>query len=90
MRRNDASYLPGVPVWWPVSALGRAVHLLTAGEIFRQGCPSTSVAVRGEPVTSGADSEDDPHYCPDCVRGALRWCAEPETGEGDRPGSPRR
>jgi hypothetical protein len=57
-------------------ALGRAVHLLPAGEHFRQGYRSTPVAVCGEPVTSGADGEDDPHYCPDCVREAIRWCAQ--------------
>jgi hypothetical protein len=65
----------------PESALGRTVHLLPAGEVFRQGYPATSVAVCGEPVTSGADSEEDPSYCPDCVREALRWCAQLGAGE---------
>ncbi|MGH3823349.1 MAG: hypothetical protein ACRDRA_11055 [Pseudonocardiaceae bacterium] len=65
---------------------GRAVHLLPAGEVSRQGCPSTSVAVCGEPVTSGSDSEDDPSYCPDCVREALRWCAQPGAGACGHPG----
>ncbi|MGH3824146.1 MAG: hypothetical protein ACRDRA_15150 [Pseudonocardiaceae bacterium] len=70
---------------------GRAVHLLTAGEAFRQGYPSTSVAVCGELVTSGPDGENDPRYCPECVRAALRWCAEPGAGEcGHHPGGSRR
>lgn len=71
------------------SALGRAVHLLSAGEVFRQGYLSTSVAVCGEPVTSAADSEEDPSYCPDCVREALRWCAQPGAGECGHLGGPR-
>lgn len=66
-----------------MSELGRAVHLLPAGELFSQGYPSTSVAVCGEPVTSEPDGEDDPLSCPECVRTAIRWCAEPGDGEGD-------
>ncbi len=62
-----------------MSALGRAVHLLPAGELFRQGYPSTSVAVCGELVTSRPDSEEDPSYCPECVRAAIRRCAPPMT-----------
>ncbi len=64
-----------------MSALGRAVHLLPAGELFRQGYPSTSVAVCGELVTNGPDGDEDPHYCPRCVRAALRWCATPATDD---------
>jgi hypothetical protein len=56
-------------------ALARAVHLLSAEELFQQGYGSTPVAVCGEPVTSAPDSEDDPRYCPDCVRAAIRWSA---------------
>jgi hypothetical protein len=81
--------LPGVPVW-PVSALGRASHLLPAGELFRPGYSGTSVAVCGEPVTSGPDSEEDPNYCPDCVSEVLRWCAQSRAGESDHSGGPRR
>jgi hypothetical protein len=81
--------LPRVPVS-PVSALGRASHLLAAGELFRQGYLGTSVAVYGEPVTSGPDSEDDPSYCPDCVREVLRWCAQSGAGESGHSGGPRR
>lgn len=65
-----------------MSALDRAVHLLPAGEVFRQGYGSTSVAVCGELVTRETDTENDPHYCPECVRAALRWCAQPVAGEG--------
>lgn len=60
---------------------GQAVHLLAAGEVFRQGCGGALVAVCGEAVTSGPDGEEDPSYCPDCVRAAIRWCAQPETGD---------
>jgi hypothetical protein len=60
-----------------MSAL-RSVHLLSAGEVFREGYPTTSVAVCGEPVTSGLDSDEDPRYCPQCVRAAQQWCAPPE------------
>jgi hypothetical protein len=58
----------------------RSVHLLSAEELFQQGQESTPVAVCGELVTSGADREEDPHYCGDCVREALRWCALPGVG----------
>jgi hypothetical protein len=55
-----------------VSTQERGVHLLPAGEPFRQGYPNTSVAVCGEPVTSGPNGDDvNPGYCPDCVRAAL-------------------
>lgn len=54
--------------------MGLGVHLLPAGKVFRQGYPSTSVAVCGALVTSGPDSEEDPSYCPECVPEALRWC----------------
>ena len=63
----------------------RAVHLLPAGEAFRQGYPSTSVAVCGEPVTSAPESEMDPPYCLAYVRAAIRWCAQP--GAADIPGA---
>ncbi len=54
------------------------MHLLPASELFRQGYgASTSVAVCGELVTSGSDSEEIPRYCPDCVREAIRWSAQP-------------
>ncbi|MGH3694923.1 MAG: hypothetical protein ACRDRX_13210 [Pseudonocardiaceae bacterium] len=64
-------------------SVGRAAHLLPAGEAFRQGYPSTPVAVCGEPMTSAPGGEDDPHYCPECVRTAIRWCA-PISREGSR------
>lgn len=73
-----------------VSVLGRTVHLLPAGEVFLQGYPATSVAVCGEPVTGAADSEEDPSYCPECVREALRWCATARAGECEHPRGPRR
>jgi hypothetical protein len=63
---------------------GSAVHLLAAGELFRQGYGgSTPVAVCGEPVGSGAGDAEDPRYCPDCVREAIRWCAQPVAARGD-------
>ncbi|HET9257938.1 MAG TPA: hypothetical protein VFO16_22430 [Pseudonocardiaceae bacterium] len=52
------------------------VHLLAAGELFRQGYPSTGLAVCGQPVTSGPDIEE-PRYCSDCVEEAIRWSAQP-------------
>ncbi|MGH3973050.1 MAG: hypothetical protein ACRDS9_06970 [Pseudonocardiaceae bacterium] len=70
-----------------VNALGGVVHLLPAGEAFWQGYPSTSVAVCGEPVTNEPDGENDPYYCPACVRAAIRWCAQPGTGDlAESPG----
>lgn len=62
--RESAGSGPGLPTvpgreWWPVSALGRAVHLLPAGEVFRQGYGSTSVALCGELVTSGPDGQKE-------------------------------
>lgn len=60
-------------------ALGRAVHLLPAGEVFRGW--STSVAVCGELVTSEPDGDEDSRYCAECVHEALRWCAEPGAGD---------
>lgn len=66
----------------PVTALGRAVHLLAAGEMFRRGYPCTPVAVCGEPLTSEPECEDDPIYCPDCVRAAIQGCARPVGGAG--------
>lgn len=66
----------------PVNALGRAVHLLAAGEMFWQGYPCTPVAVCGEPVTNGPDSEEEPTYCPECVRAAVQWCAQPMASDG--------
>lgn len=74
----------------PASTLGRTVHLLPAGEVFRQGYPTTSVAVCGEPMTSAADSEEDPGYCPECVAEALRRCAQPGADECGYPGGARR
>jgi hypothetical protein len=55
------------------SVQGRGVHLLPAGEVFRQGYgASTFITVCGEPMTSGPDSDEvDPGYCPDCVHAAL-------------------
>ena len=88
--------LPGLWAWWrwcPVSGpavighplAGRAVHLLPASEVFRQGYPSTSVALCGEPVTSQPDGEVDPPYCRECVRAAIRWCAQSGAGECGHP-----
>jgi hypothetical protein len=60
------------------------VHLLPMGELFRQGYgESTSVAVCGELVTSGVSGDEDPRYCPDCVREAIRWNAQPVAVRGD-------
>jgi hypothetical protein len=55
-----------------VSADARAVHLLCAGEAFRQRFPSTLVALCGEPVASEPDIEDDHRYCADCVSAAIQ------------------
>jgi hypothetical protein len=53
------------------------VYLVPAGEVFQRGYGgSTPVAVCGAVVTGGPDGRDDPHYCPDCVRDAIRWGAE--------------
>jgi hypothetical protein len=53
------------------------VHLLPAGEVFRQGYPATFLAICGEPVTSAPEGDEmDPGYCPKCVHAALRWCAQ--------------
>lgn len=41
-----------------MSTLGRAVHLIPAGEAFRQGYGSTSEAVCGELVNSEPDGEE--------------------------------
>jgi hypothetical protein len=58
--------------------VGRAVHLLPTGELFEQGYPNTSVAVCGEPVTSGPDGDEvNLSYCSQCVGAALRWIARP-------------
>lgn len=81
--------LPGAPVW-PVSTLGRAIHLLPASELSRQGYSGTSVAVCGEPVTSGPDNEEDPSYCPDSMSEVLRWCAQPGAGEPEHSEGPHR
>jgi hypothetical protein len=63
---------------------GSAVHLLAAGELFRQGYGgSTPVGVCGELVSGGAGDAEDPRYCPDCVREAIRWCAQPVAARGD-------
>lgn len=38
------------------------------------------MAVCGELVSNGSngmDGEQDPSYCPDCVRAAIRWCVQP-------------
>jgi hypothetical protein len=75
--------VPGVRVGSElVTALARAVHLLAAGEMVRRGYPCTPVAVCGEPVTSGPEGEDDPNYCPDCVRAAIQGCARPVGSDG--------
>lgn len=57
-----------------VRVVSDPVHLLAAGEAFRVW--STAVAVCGEPVTTEVDGGEEPHYCPDCVREAIRWCAQ--------------
>lgn len=57
-------------------AVGSAVHLVSAGGLFQLGYGFMSaVGVCGELVTDGPDSEEDPRYCPDCVRAAIRWSA---------------
>lgn len=63
-----------------MSALGGAVHLLAAGGEVSRGW-GTSVAVCGALVTSGAEGEEDPRYCADCVRAAIRWCVQPVVGD---------
>jgi hypothetical protein len=68
-----------------VTALGEAVHLFPAGELLPQGYPRTPVAVCGKLVTGEPDGEDDPPYCPECVRTVLRWCAEPVMSVADGP-----
>ncbi len=56
----------------PALALG-VVHLPAADELCQQGYGSMSaVAVCGELVTEETDDED-PRYCPQCVRAAIRW-----------------
>jgi hypothetical protein len=60
-----------------VSGLVGAVHLLPAGELFEQGYPDTSMAVCGEPVDSKPTGENDPRYCPECVRATIRCSAQP-------------
>lgn len=61
-----------------MTRLGRAVHLLPAGEAFLQGYPSTSVAVCGEPVTGGPDGDEvDLRYCADCSRAVMQRTARP-------------
>jgi hypothetical protein len=56
--------------------VSESVHLLSANEVFRQGYPSTLLAVCGESVTSEPDGDEvDPHYCADCVRAAIQWTA---------------
>ncbi len=59
----------------PATALALGVvPLLAAGELFQQGYGSMSaVAVCGELVTEETDGEEDPCYCPQCVRAAIRW-----------------
>lgn len=63
---------------------GNAVHLLLpARELFRAGYgTSTAVAVCGELVTDQTDGEEDPSYCPDCVRAAIQRNAQPPTARG--------
>lgn len=61
-----------------------SVHLLPMGEQFRQGYgASMSVAVCGELVTSEASGDEDARYCPDCIREAIRWNAQPIAAWGD-------
>jgi hypothetical protein len=59
-----------------VSTDARAAHLFPAEEVFRHGYPSTLLAVCGELADSGTDIEDDPRYCHECVRAALRWSVQ--------------
>lgn len=42
-----------------------------------------SVAVCGELVTSEASGDEDARYCPDCIREAIRWNAQPIAAWGD-------
>lgn len=60
----------------------RIMHLLPAGELFRQGYPNTPVAACGEPVISGPQGEDEepPRYCRDCVRAAVQGSDWPGRG----------
>ena len=54
-------------------ALG-GVHLVPAGDVFRDRYPNTPSAVCGEPVTSRPEGdEENPGYCGDCVTSAMVW-----------------
>lgn len=53
------------------------VHLVAAGEASRGW--STLVTLCGEVDTDGPEgSAEDPRYCTECVREAIRWCAGSE------------
>lgn len=47
------------------------------------------MAVCGELVTNEVGGEEDPRYCPDCVREAIRWCAQPVAARGCVVSDPR-
>jgi hypothetical protein len=53
--------------------LSSLVHLIPADKSVCTG--STLVAACGELVTDEPDVEDDPIFCPKCVRTVIRWSA---------------
>jgi hypothetical protein len=57
---------------------GRVSHLLVAADVLSPGYEaSIQIAVCGVEVDPGStttvEAEDDPGYCPACVRAAVRW-----------------
>jgi hypothetical protein len=66
---------------WPgplrgVCGVSEPVHLVAAGEASRGW--RTLVALCGEVDTDGPDGGENPRYCAECVREAIRWCAGSE------------
>ncbi|MGH3822968.1 MAG: hypothetical protein ACRDRA_09080 [Pseudonocardiaceae bacterium] len=61
------------------------VHLFSAHELTQASYGMTLVAVCGEPVDASIlagsscapGCECDHQYCPECVRAAIRWNAQP-------------
>ncbi|HEX6402143.1 MAG TPA: hypothetical protein VF003_03105 [Pseudonocardiaceae bacterium] len=53
--------------------MSESIHLVPAGEVSRGW--STSVAVYGEVVTGGPGGGENPRYCVECIREAIRWRA---------------
>jgi hypothetical protein len=58
-------------------------HLLVADDVLAVGPQSSSyVAVCGVEVDALSGGGEDPGYCPECVRAALRWRASAITRYG--------